>query len=533
MCWFDIQIRLGQSKTEFLSTTESSCLTTLINRGNDRAEIIQTTPRASRSGDRVLDIMLAWIRNLVPSFTTQPKMLHHSNSHPHPRPDNDDNFIMIDQDDNTTRPITPTEITETPKRESPVPKPLFTSPTDTTDALSESCPQDLIYEQDIMDDSHKNPMNKLLDDKINDTIFAWSWADTANTHATAADLNGGRPVVSPESPLADADRGSPMDIDQKPNRNYLPMTRAFGIMNTWIGNNNGAFDVSKTEKTKLDTISEEDSQPMDISPKPSQSTSPNLDLAAPVNSPTDSALGAPITALNSRTMQLSIFQLNQDDSYHTTPSGTAPPSYQTSPHLLPEFSQEAIQFIQPPSVLDDILEESTTLTESASTITLTQDHFSTMEEKNVKMITLPPNPRPWGRNEPTTFLCLPQRLRQKILIDTVSIKAFHVQRLRVIVVDENYKPSVKSRYKWGPLSWSRGQGDDNDETEDNGGILEDYYQAFVFDDKVKAWGAVLERVDENLTGDMKAVRRGWKRLGLVARKEKIEEMGWRKMEGSG
>ncbi|TID20538.1 hypothetical protein E6O75_ATG05302 [Venturia nashicola] len=455
-------------------------------------------------------------------------MLDTSHTHLHPQSDSEDSFIMIDQDGNTARPITPTQITETPKRKSPVPKPLFTSPIDTADVLPGRYPEVLIDENDLMDENHERPTNKPLEETINDTISAWSWTDTADTHATAAELDDAKPVMSPETPSADLDRGTPMDIDPKPDDKYSPMTRAFGMLTTWVGTDNNSSDASKTEKTELGPISEEDSDPMDNPTETSQNISPNLNFAAPVNSPTDSALGAPMTVLNSRTMQVSTFQLTQDDSYHTTPSGTAPPSYQTSPHLLPDFSQEAIPIVQPPSLLDDVSEIPSTLTESASTGALTQDSFSVMKDDKEKMTELPPNPRPWGWNEPTTFLCLPPRLRQAIMVDTVSIKDFHVQRLRVTVVDENYNVPFKSTYKW-ESNWRWRDANESD----NGGILQDYYQAFVFDDKVKAWGKVLEEVDENLESDMKRVRRGWKKLGLIARKERIKQMGWRTMKGSG
>ncbi|KAE9974040.1 hypothetical protein EG327_008909 [Venturia inaequalis] len=473
--------------------------------------------------------MKALIRNLVTSSRAPAKMLDNSHSHPHPQRDNDDSFIMINQDGNTTRPTTPTKNTETPERESPVPNPLFTSPTDTADALRGSYPEDLIDEQDLVDENQENPMNKPLEDKINDTIFAWSWTDTADAHATAADLDDAEPVTPPESHSADLDQGTPMDIDPKPDKNYSPMARVFGLLNMWPGTSNVSSNASKTEKTKLDTISEEGNESMDTSTEPSENTSPNLNFAAPVNSPTDSALGAPMTAINSRTMQMSTFQLNQDNSYHTTPSGTAPPSYQTSPHLLPDFSQDTMQTIQPTSLLDDVSENPTTLTESASTITLTQDSFSAaINDEKQKMTELPPNPRPWGWNKPTTFLCLPQRLRQAIMINTVSAKDFQVRRLRVTVVDDKYKPPVQ-KYKWGTSNWNW----DQKEVADNGRILEDYYEAFVFDEKVQTWGRVLKAVDESLAGDMKGVRRGWKKLGLAARKEKIRKMGWVGMVGSG
>lgn len=493
-------------------------------RAADHARIVQTTPREVRSAVLNTGIMKAWIRNLISSFLTPTKILDDSHAHPHPQPDNDDSFIMINQDGSTTRPTTPTKFTETPEPESPIPKPLFSSPIDTTDAIPGSYPDELIDEEDLMNEEDEHLMKKPLEARITDTIFAWSWADTADTHATTAALDKAWPVVFPETTTENINQSTPMDIDPKPEENYSPATRAFGMLNT---TKDGSSDASKIEKTKLDTISEEHNEPMDTSTEPSQNTSPNINFAAPVNSPTDSALGAPMTVLNSRTIQMSTFQLTQDDSYHTTPSGTAPPSYQTSPHLLPEFSQDALQIVQPPSLLDDMLEEPTTLRGSASTMTLTQDNFSAMEEEKQKMTELPPNPRPWGSNEPTTFLCLPQRLRQNIMIDTVSIKDFQVQRLRVTMVDPKYKPRTKSSYK------SSYWGEEEDDKPDNGGILEEYYQAFVFDEKVQAWGKVLEAVDENLESDMKGVRKGWKKLGLVARSEKIKKMGWRKMKGSG
>lgn len=502
-------------------------------------------------------------------------MLHYSDTHPHPQQKDDDSFIMVNQDGSTAQPTTPTKVVETPRRESPIPKPLFSSPKDMMDAIPGSFPDDLMDEEhDIV-----SPMNKPLEAKIHDAMFAWSSADTADTHATTialdeawpvmapastskdlyqstpmdidpkpegnhsqrswtdifdghattAALDESWPVVSPASTSREHDQGNPTDIDSKLEENYPPMTTTFSMMRALKGADDRSLGAPNATNTKMDSISEEHGEAMDISTESSQNTSPNVNFAAPVNSPTDSALGAPMTVLNSRTMQMSTFQLTQNDSYHTTPSGTGPPSYQTSPHLLPEFSQEVTQIVQPPSLLDDILEESTTLTGSASAMTLTQAKFSAKEEEKEKMTGLPPNPRPWD-NEQTTFLCLPQKLRQFIMYDTVTTKDFQVQRLRVTLVNEDYNPKLKS--KWNS-SWNSGWMDSDDDEDNSKPILADYYEAFVFDEKVQAWGKTLEQVDKNLIGDMEGVRKKWKKLGLVARKERIKEMKWRGMKESG
>lgn len=516
--------------------------------------------------------MLAWITDRVYSFLYPTRMLHHSVTHPHPQQKDDDSFVMVNQDDSTTQPTTPTKVVETPQRDSPVPKPLFSSPKDMMDAIPGSFPGDL------MDEAYNivSPMDKPLEAKINDAMFAWSWADTADTHAKTTALDEAWPVMAPSSTSKDPyqgtpmdidpeseghhspmswidvfdshattaaldkvvssastskehDQGSPADIDSKLDENYPPMTTTFSMMRALKGIDDRSLDAPNATNTKIDSILEDHGETMDISTEPSQNTSPNVNFAAPVNSPTDSALGAPMTVINSRTMQMSTFQLTQNDSYHTTPSGTGPPSYQTSPYLLPEFSQEVTQIIQPPSLLDDILEESTTLTESASTMTLTQAKFSAKEEEKERMTELPPNPRPWG-NEQTTFLCLPQKLRQFIMSDTVTTKDFQVQRLRVTLVNEDYKPKLKS--KWNS-SWGSGWMSSDDDEDNSKPILADYYEAFVFDEKVRAWGKTLEQVDENLIDDMEGVMKKWKKLGLVARKERIKDMEWRGMKGSG
>ncbi|QDS72398.1 hypothetical protein FKW77_008720 [Venturia effusa] len=412
---------------------------------------------------------------------------------------------MVGKDGGTIQPTTPAKHTKPPKSESPIATPLF-SPMDTMDAIPGSSVEESIDEKVLIDVEYESPMKDPLEAKINDAKFSWSWTDTAGNHATNAALDKEWPVMAPASAPRVVDQDASMEVDTKAKENYSPITKAFSMMTAFWGSK---------EETKLDTISEEENEQMDTSDEPSQSTSPNINFEAPVNSPTDSALGAPMTVLNSSTMQMSMFQLSQHDSYHTTPSGTAPPSYQTSPRLLPELSQEDVQIGQQPSLLNDISEKAPTLTKSASTMTLTDGNFVAHEEdREETMSILPPNPRPWG-HAPTTFLCLPKQLRQWILFNTISIKDFQVQRLRVTVVDETCEPPIFRNHNW------------------NGDILEDYYEAFVFDDKVKAWGKVLEEVDKKVKSDLNGVRREWKELGLYAREMKIIEMDWVRMAGSG